>query len=865
MAEAIFVPSKSSGVNASFSNQIRMTGLALSVAICAPNVLLPATAADFSHARKMYVPPTMIDRRVDFTALREHQAVQQYRTDSIGTAPRTVARAKNTSNRPIGLSATSKNGISAPPPPLAGSISSSSKAIQDQMKKLASSPSAQAALANMKAKANELVRSGRFEEAKQLASRALQMAPQDKTVLRNMSLASLDRAKSFVNSQDFDKALQYARESLAFDGTSPEAKKIVDGIILKGGGNPSSASERLKNGDALAAQGKHDEAYVEYETSIRLKPSADAHVGIGNIAQKAGQKDRAKAEYHAALEVDPSSAPAYRQLGLMKYSQGDVVGANAALSRSLVLNPKDDAAGKSLVELWQHQVSKVPSANSHLGLARAYQLSGNLQAAQTEYKNVVRLDPENAHLPAARQAFKLALSRHDATVASEGAHTLEAHGAISDAYEKAHEAVRLSPGDADFRVYQGQLLEKLNKHSAARDAYLNALKINPQHAIAASRLQSLPANSSPPLAPELGQPLSQTLMAPSVATAGSLTEAVPSGVTSDPVVNISNFATSLRDHMFTQKNQIQQFETAAQSVLSQIGKPTTETLATSSDAAIDAALAAEPVAAPANGSVSDALSSAAAAIAAANGGAPATTTAATASSAAESTFLKPGSKASSAYNQMQSLRKQNDQLQSQLKKMNESLQKIKGASPDISSAPSVATSQNAVAMGSPLAAEAAFEPPVAPSISSTLAAAQQLPGGQLPGINYRTPVIDPGSGKAIPLRQPISVPNAVRLELEGASPRMGSVELSVILRNDGDAPLPIPSRLKAIINYSNRRPAEVKPVFADAAVPAHGAIRGIIRVPFDKVDPSADLVIPGLLPEGYSQRDVHLITSMASR
>src|SRR5207244_3734283 len=108
------------------------------------------------------------------------------------------------------------------------------------------------------------------------------------------------------------------------------------------------------------------------------------------------------------------------------------------LSHALTLDPSDTASKKTLLELWQHQVSHNPKdANAHLGLARAYQLGGDLPSAQSEYRQVVRLDPTNPNLPAARQSFKLALARQEARRSLEAAKTLEAHGAAKEAYQKA--------------------------------------------------------------------------------------------------------------------------------------------------------------------------------------------------------------------------------------------------------------------------------------------------------------------------------------------------------------------------------------------------------------------------------------------
>jgi hypothetical protein len=138
------------------------------------------------------------------------------------------------------------------------------------------------------------------------------------------------------------------------------------------------------------------------------------------------------------------------------------------------------------------------------------------------------------------------------------------------------------------------------------------------------------------------------------------------------------------------------------------------------------------------------------------------------------------------------------------------------------------------------------------------------------GLQAIAPEIDPNVSMAPPppatFTPQYPAPTAVRLELMNASAKLGGVELAVALRNDADVPLSLSAnKYKAVINYNNRRPANVNVTFGDTVVPPHGTLSGMIKVPFDKVDPTADLVIPDLLPPGSPARDVHLITSMALR
>ena len=901
---------------------VRTIALAATIAIACGPLWMAAGAADFSHAKRTFVPATAFDRRVDFTTMKDYQAV----SSSVPLQARKSTG--NISVSPRSGSSAAKAKSSVPPPP----------SLTAQLKRAISTPQAQQAIASMRKRAVELVQSGKFEDAKQVAARVLTMSPQDKTVLRSMAVGGLDKAKQYVQSNDFDKALQYARESLAYDGNNVEAKKVVDGLLLKAGLDPNNADERLKTADLLLSQGKNDEAFVEYQSALKLKPNAQAHVGIGNVALRAGQKERAKSEYHSAIDIEPNSALAYRQLGLLKLSSGDVVGANAALSRALVLNPSDKNASKSLIDLWQQQVSKVPGANSHLGLARAYQLSGDLANAQNEYRTVVQLDPQNPHLPAARQSFKLALARQQAQRALEAGKTLDAAGATQEAYGKVLEAVRLSPGDSNLRVYQGDLLAKLERYPAARDAYLNALKIDPRHSMAAERLKALPPDTVT-IAPELAIPPGHHVMGTPGATGvagasnGALQHAglIP---TADPVQNISNFALALRNHIVVQKSQMQQAEDAAHAALQQLGSPASEVLATATPSAGGAALGAGAASGAASSAtstdgVSDVLSSAAAAIAAAKGlthpGSTPVAPAAAGSSAsaatpASGTSASPAASSAGALpkplQKLSNLHQQNQALQSQLKNMRDSLAKLRGkatpASDATPAASSPAGSAPATAVGAVGAVGAVSgatptqsnveldnilgvrpsapvavgvdEPPVAPSIAQTLAAQQGLgsfssagsassgnvgsSGNIGNGLRAMAPEIDPNGSMpySAQLAPPPPFATAVRLELMNASPKLGAVELAVALRNDADTPLSLNgNKYKAVINYTNRHPANVSVTFGDVIVPPHGYVKGLIKVPFDKVDPTADLVIPDLLPAGSSARDVHLITSVALR
>jgi hypothetical protein len=84
-------------------------------------------------------------------------------------------------------------------------------------------------------------------------------------------------------------------------------------------------------------------------------------------------------------------------------------------------------------------------------------VTGNLEAAQTEYREVARMEPNNPQLPAARIAFKAALAKKEAQKCLDAAKTLDGQGAYRDAHQKLLEALNYTPRAIDVLFFNGQV------------------------------------------------------------------------------------------------------------------------------------------------------------------------------------------------------------------------------------------------------------------------------------------------------------------------------------------------------------------------------------------------------------------------
>ncbi len=892
-------------------HSLRLVGMTVLVALLVGET--QAQAADFSKAQKVYVPPTRIQRRLDFTSLREHEASAGQYSSSAPTAVYTPAAASlpvvTTKSKP------SKSGLVPPPPPFAPSLPPAGhgsvtvppppqatplvaevrQPAQQVTKPVAmtaaSRPSAQETsyLAASRARAQELIIQGKLEEADSLLRSLYKASPKDALVQNDLVNLSMDRSRKFLAGKDTESALKAAREAVYVDPSSNKASSLLDQVIRDSGVNPADSLERLRMADVLSTQGRSTAAIVEYRAALKLKPSAAAHIGLGNIALRNGQKSLAKSEYQQAIETDPNAAPAYRQMGIFRQSSGDTVGANTDLSRAVILDPQDKVAGKALVELWQRQVAKAPSdANARLGLARAYQLAGDLRSAQAEYKQVVRIDPDHPNLAAARQSFKLALAKQEADRHIQAARTLESQGALPAAHEKVLEALGLNPSDAGARLYLGQILEKMGQYPQARSAYMEVLKDDPNNLAAAQRLKALPAAASTPspapgfqtgmIRPGEAQPL------PTMPAA-----------TLDHVSTLSNFMVPLRNHIMAEKNRVEEVEGHARKALDGIDHNLLGTPGLSSPVGSPKAVAPGVFSPP--GTITGSTATAgtlsaltAAALASITGGAApgsvGTPTLSLPPATGYDTPL-PGSAShllattsasapasvpvfTSSYQRMQALEQQNRDLKQQLEQAQRAVQGLQVPAtygqPAVTSQPGSFTRWPAAAWTPGFPPQTARVPQIAPETLPQIAP-QTVPRQSAPVpapafASASAPVFtaQPATSSGTPLGTfaPVQPAPAVKLELAGVKPSAKDIRLQVVLKNNTDSVLPLPSKPIAIFRCATAPDTPVKVSFPLKAVPAHSELHGTIKIPRQQLDPSADVFIPDLLPSGTAYRNVHL-------
>jgi spermidine synthase len=141
-------------------------------------------------------------------------------------------------------------------------------------------------------------------------------------------------------------------------GRLPDAVALLRGVVATGTNSTIvEVDARRALAQALAAAGDETAAIAEYERALILDPdSAEAHNDLGLLLMKQGDLTRAAGSFEHAARVDPSSAAAFHNLGLVHAARGDAAGAERAYREALARDPR-------LVEAWGNLAALLAATN----------------------------------------------------------------------------------------------------------------------------------------------------------------------------------------------------------------------------------------------------------------------------------------------------------------------------------------------------------------------------------------------------------------------------------------------------------------------------------------------------------------------
>lgn len=143
--------------------------------------------------------------------------------------------------------------------------------------------------------------------------------------------------------------------------------KMAEPLLAQLQKDPKNPELYAKVGSVYFRAGQFPAAVENYEKSVKLKPTAEGYVSLSNSYHYAGEDDKAFASLDEALKLDPKSANALFNLGMLRWQvKNDPKGAIESWQRLLKTNPnhpKRAAVENMIAKAKQHMSMPAPDAN----------------------------------------------------------------------------------------------------------------------------------------------------------------------------------------------------------------------------------------------------------------------------------------------------------------------------------------------------------------------------------------------------------------------------------------------------------------------------------------------------------------------
>lgn len=285
---------------------------------------------------------------------------------------------------------------------------------------------------------------------------------------------------------DSDVADNMLAQTLLSRGRIPEALEYAQRAVKVA---PSAETHR-NLGIALTQAGRIQEALVEFDLALRIKPDlADAHHNLAVALLQLGRIPEAIEHWEQALRIDPNYAEAHCNLGVVLQRMGKLDDAIGHYEQALRVKPGYAEAHYNLavalvrqgrvteaIEHWQQALRINPDyTEAHCNLGVALEQSGRIEDAVEQYEQALKTRPD---LGEVHYNLGVALARL---------------ARVPQAIEHWQQALRLEPEMAAAHYNLGSALEQAGKRDEAMEHYQQALRIKPDYTEAQNRLARLQA------------------------------------------------------------------------------------------------------------------------------------------------------------------------------------------------------------------------------------------------------------------------------------------------------------------------------------------------------------------------------------
>ncbi len=203
-----------------------------------------------------------------------------------------------------------------------------------------------------------------------------------------------------------------------------------------------------------------------------------------------------------AIEIDPTNAEAYNNLGVLFYKLGEKSGALKQYQRAVELNPKSICYRKNLgdfyccetgqkekaIEIYMGILAEQPEdIDSRLGLARLCIENGQIGDAYFFYRQIKSLQPENdiANKMVVLLEATSPKSENVISIENENSHgyncTANPHGKWEEDFRRHLKVLEKNPDHVETLMSIAALCFSHDRNEDALEFYFKVLKLNPKH------------------------------------------------------------------------------------------------------------------------------------------------------------------------------------------------------------------------------------------------------------------------------------------------------------------------------------------------------------------------------------------------
>jgi tetratricopeptide (TPR) repeat protein len=320
-------------------------------------------------------------------------------------------------------------------------------------------------------------------------------------ITSNLSITHNNYGKYLAERTDPKGAMTQFRTALYYDINNDIARKNLETQLQTKKVNPKDTTVRLIEAEDERAQSNFFAALGELNEVNKIQETPRAFLMIGkiyhvlslrSIDDKVGFMAKSLKNLDKAQLLEPRNPEPIIAKGDIYVAKGKISRGIDYYKQAIELDPTNGPAQQALVNGWLAAIRVAPSiANNFVGLATAYQLQGNIDQAEKNYRRALQLEPTNQLAVDGIKAIENDKVQMELDLFLNRAIAFQKEGRYDESIDSYIKAVRLSPRNADIHYNVGTSFQAKKDWFQAEKAYRRALELDPNHKEAILALKAL--------------------------------------------------------------------------------------------------------------------------------------------------------------------------------------------------------------------------------------------------------------------------------------------------------------------------------------------------------------------------------------